>query len=147
MKENFEKSADFVLKQEVRPGHENDGDLHTDPGDPGGTTRFGISQRAYPHIDMEKLDKAGAMQIYKQIWEDAGCDMYQWPMDLIVFDTAFNMGKKAALLILAKYDGNAANYLFGRLAVYWAIWKKRRTSAFPDWVKRTITLYFTAMGG
>jgi hypothetical protein len=57
-----------------------------------------------------------------------------------------NMGRTAAIAILAKYDGNAANYLFGRLAVYRAIWRKKRSAAFPDWVRRVISLWFTIGG-
>lgn len=37
-----------------------------DPDDPGGTTKFGISQRAYPNLDIENLSYAEAREIYLQ---------------------------------------------------------------------------------
>ena len=35
-----------------------------DPDDPGGTTKFGISQRAHKDVDIENLDYDQAVQIY-----------------------------------------------------------------------------------
>ena len=35
-----------------------------DPDDPGGTTKFGISQRAYPQLDIENISYAEARDIY-----------------------------------------------------------------------------------
>jgi hypothetical protein len=28
----------------------------------------------------------------KEYWEPAGCDVRPWPLDLLAFDTAFNLG-------------------------------------------------------
>ncbi len=136
MKENFKRSAAFVLKQEVDPGHEHDGSLHTDPADPGGTTRFGISQRAYPKIDPAKLDYDGAMKIYAEIWKTADCDTLPWPLDIIVFDTAFNMGDIRAKRILAM-GSDYTIYLFHRLLVYYFM----KPRYFRDWVKRVLNLW------
>lgn len=137
MKDNFDKASLFVLKQEVEPGHEDDGSLHTDPADPGGTTRFGISQRAYPHIDLTKLDRAGAMKIYHEIWEESHCDDLPWPMDIIIFDTAFNMGADRAKKLHNLAGNNPASYLIHRQLVYYYMKKK---IYFRDWIKRTIDL-------
>lgn len=136
MKDNFPRSAAFVLKQEVEPGHEKDGSLHTDPTDPGGTTRFGISQRAYPQLDLTKLDYDGAMKIYQDRWEAAGCDALPWPMDLIVFDTDFNMSKKAVKALSVNHD--AMHYLMHRILIYYFI---KPYSDFRGWVKRILNLW------
>lgn len=143
MRINFDKSAKFVLKQEVEPGHEEDGSLHTDPKDPGGTTRFGISQRAYPSIDLTKINKEQALKIYLERWVANGCDDLTWPLDIIHFDTDFNMGSKAAKSLLDKFGQDSGTYLMGRLAVYWNIYKRRKNAQhLSDWLKRIINLYF-----
>jgi Glycosyl hydrolase 108 len=147
MRENFNLAAEFTLLEEVGPGHQDDGALHTDPADPGGTTRWGISQRAYPKIDLNTLDKKGAMDIYLSIWMLAGCDALPYPMDVIVFDTAFNMGQSAARSILKTYNGKPIDYLFGRLVVYKNIAKKHgHLEYLYDWMTRVIHLYFKVMG-
>lgn len=135
MKENFERAAAFVLKQEVDPGHEKDGSLHTDPTDPGGTTRFGFSQRAYPTLDLTKLDYDTAMKMYHDRWIAARCDDLPWPMDLIVFDTDFNMSKKAVRYLTQFTD--PMTYLMHRLLIYWYM-NPRYTR---DWLKRVLNLW------
>ncbi len=139
MRSSFERAALFVLRQEVLPGHEDDGSLHTDPADPGGTTRFGISQRAYPNVDLTKLDRAGAMKIYLDIWIEAGCDDLPWPLDLVHFDTYFNMTHKAARQLLAASKGDAISYLLHRQLVYYFL--KKLKIYFRTWIKRTLDLW------
>lgn len=43
---------------------EGGGELHTVPGDPGGTTKWGFSQRAYPDLDIENLDREMALSLF-----------------------------------------------------------------------------------
>ena len=140
MRDNFERASLFVLKQEVEPGHESDGSLHTDPADPGGTTRFGISQRAYPDVDLKKLDWPGAKKIYLSIWMAAGCDELHFPLDIIVFDTAFNMGVEEAKKIYELMGSQSAdpnNYLLFRILTYFY----KKPKYFRGWVKRTLNLW------
>ncbi len=136
MKENFERAANFVLKQEVDPGHEKDGSLHTDPTDPGGITRFGISQKAYPDLDLTKLDYAGAMKIYHDRWETAKCDDLPWPLDIIVFDTSFNMSSKAVKYLSQFSD--PMTYLMHRILIYYFF---KPSSYFRSWTKRVLNLW------
>src|SRR5215475_4829486 len=37
-----------------------------DPLDPGGETKYGISKRAYPGVDIYNLTEAGALEIYER---------------------------------------------------------------------------------
>lgn len=136
MKENFERAARFVLKQEVEPGHETDGSLHTDPTDPGGKTRFGLSQRAYPGLDLDNLDLLGAMKIYHERWVTAGCDDLPWPKDLLTFDTDFNMSKKAVKALSVHTD--PMTYLMHRLLIYYYT---KPYKYFRDWAKRILDLW------
>jgi hypothetical protein len=138
MTEDFPRSAKFVLSQEVRPGHELDGDLHTDPNDPGGTTRWGISQRYNPHVDLVHLDKQeDAFVLYHSLyWEPAACDALPWPLDIIVFDTAFNCGLATAhsILLVTK---DPDTYLWNRVNFYYL---RKASPYFAGWIKRVYNL-------
>lgn len=108
--ENFERSVAFVLKHE--------GTYVNDIRDRGGETNFGISKRAYPNLDIKNLTVEQAKEIYKRdYWDKTGCDALDWPMCLIVFDTAVNMGVGRAQAIQAEAL-NWSDYLFMRLDRY-----------------------------
>lgn len=66
MSENFEKAVAFVLRHE--------GGYTNDNRDPGGETKFGISKRAYPSLDIKNLTEEQAKVIYRRdYWDRAGC--------------------------------------------------------------------------
>lgn len=83
-----------------------------DPKDPGGETKYGISKRAHPSINIRALtpDQAGA--IYKaDYWNPVQGDALPAGVALIIFDMAVNQGVKAASIALqtavgAKVDGS-----------------------------------------
>jgi hypothetical protein len=65
MSEHFERAVAFVLRHE--------GGYVNDPRDPGGETKYGISKRAYPRLDIKGLTEADAKEIYRRdYWEKAG---------------------------------------------------------------------------
>lgn len=45
---------------------EREGGLINHPSDPGGLTKYGISQRAYPDLDIKNLTIADAVHIYQR---------------------------------------------------------------------------------
>lgn len=64
---DFQKSVKLVLAHE--------GGYVDHPEDPGGATNFGISQRAYPFLDIENLTVEDAIAIYRRdywqrYWDD-----------------------------------------------------------------------------
>lgn len=90
---NFDHAFDLVF------GHE--GGYVNDPQDPGGETKFGISKRAYPHLDIKNLTKDDAKRIfYKDFWGPAGCDALPDILKFHVFDFAVNSGPAQAVKIL-----------------------------------------------
>lgn len=102
----FERAVQFVLKHECgvnRDGTLRDGYVN-DPDDPGGETKYGISKRAYPGVNIRELTLLDALAIYyKDYWYVGKNEKF--PVNLIVFDTAVNMGtKKAAQWLLACKD-------------------------------------------
>lgn len=69
-----------------------------DPTDPGGETKYGISKRAYPHLDIKNLTLDQAQQIYwEDYWKASGSHhMVQYELALELFDTGVNMGQGIA---------------------------------------------------
>lgn len=70
-----------------------EGGYVNDPRDPGGETKFGLSTRAYPNLDIAKLTLEEAKLIYQRdYWDKCGCDILSWERALCVFDMAVNQG-------------------------------------------------------
>lgn len=93
MNEDWGTAIDFVLKQE--------GGYTLDPNDPGGETNFGISHKAYPHVDIANLTIDQAKDIYlKDYWQACQCDQLPRPFAISVFDTAVNQGTGVAARLL-----------------------------------------------
>jgi lysozyme family protein len=93
MNTDWEKAIAFVLKME--------GDYTLDPNDPGGETRYGISKKAYPNLDITNLTLGEAKEIYRRdYWQACRCDELPSGFALIVFDTAVNQGVGKAKRLL-----------------------------------------------
>jgi lysozyme family protein len=94
---------------ELLIGHE--GGLSDNPADPGGLTRYGISQRSYPGENIRALTLGRAKTIYQRdFWGPAGCDGVPAAVRFDVFDMAVNSGVRAAVKCLqgaagAEQDG------------------------------------------
>lgn len=99
---NFNDAILFSLEAEVG-GHANGG-YTNDPDDPGGETKWGISKRAYPHLDIKNLTKQEAIAIYKRdYWVAAECHVIPAQFRLAHFDMAINSGVGAAKKLLQKF--------------------------------------------
>jgi len=70
--------------------------------DRGGETKYGISKRAYPNLDIKNLTLDKAKQIYyNDYWFDIKLDYIDnYNIQLELFDTAVNMGQYKAQTIL-----------------------------------------------
>ena len=81
----FKKALKFTLKWE--------GGYVNDPKDPGGETKWGISKRAYPSLDIKGITPEQAAEIYaRDYWDHCGCDSLGWPLSAVAFDTGVNCG-------------------------------------------------------
>lgn len=58
-----EQFLNDVILHEIR-GYESTGGYVNDPNDKGGETKFGISKRQYPNLDIKNLSQMQAMMIY-----------------------------------------------------------------------------------
>ena len=94
--DRFDKIVEKTLQWE--------GDRSTDPYDPGGETRWGISQRSHPELIISKLTREEAVKIYcTQYWLKPKLD--QIIDDAVagkIFDLGVNLGQRRAIRILQK---------------------------------------------
>lgn len=98
MKENFNKAIHFTLNWETGFGKT----IYTNnPQDPGGETKWGISKKAFPELDIKNLTKDQAVQIYKsKYWNMIDADTLPNYLDIVSFDIAVVQGPKVALKCL-----------------------------------------------
>ncbi|MFQ5442697.1 MAG: glycoside hydrolase family 108 protein [Thermodesulfobacteriota bacterium] len=140
---DFERAVEFIFKWE--------GGYVADPADPGGETRFGISKREYPDVDIKGLTKVRAKEIYRRdYWQKAGCPALPWPLSLIVLDTAVNMGVGRAggfLGLVRKSEGvyDWTEYLFLRIEYYSRVLGRKYPQFLRGWINRVIDLYKLAV--
>lgn len=77
-------------------GHE--GGYVSDARDPGGETKFGISKRQYPNLDIKNLTIDEAKAIYRaDYWARVRGDEFTFPVALALFDYAVNSGVETAI--------------------------------------------------
>ncbi len=88
---------------------DSEGGYVNSPKDPGGETKFGISKRSYPSVDIKALTLDGAKQIYfRDFWTPLGTTAPA--VKFQAFDFAVNSGipkavKKLQLAVGAVDDG------------------------------------------
>jgi lysozyme family protein len=96
----------------------HEGGYVNDARDPGGETKFGISKRAYPQIDIENLTLDAAKEIYKRdYWDRAQCDKLPASLAYLVFDCAVNSGIGQSIRFLQRAVGVADDGVIGPLTL------------------------------
>jgi lysozyme family protein len=107
---NFDQAFDRLIS--------NEGGYVNDPRDPGGETKFGISKRSYPAVDIRNLSREQAKQIYKRdFWERGGMDQYDPAIAFQVFDAAVNHGIETAVRLLQRAAGVADDGHIGPVTI------------------------------
>jgi lysozyme family protein len=84
----------------------NEGGYTWNAKDPGGETKFGISKRSYPNVDIKALTLDGAKAIYRRDFWDVLGDIDD-NLKFQVFDFAVNSGVQTAIRKLQKAIGVA----------------------------------------
>ena len=90
---NFNEIIEKVL--------EHEGGYVNDPKDLGGETKYGITKRFYPDIDIKNLTIEQAKEIYKKDYWDRN-KVESLPQNLwhIYFDMCVNFGRRGAVKVL-----------------------------------------------
>lgn len=87
--------------------------------DSGGVTKYGVSQKWNPDIDVMNLSKEQAKKIMKErYWDKANIDMFPDNMKLLVFDAAVNQGPETALTMAAMAGNDPERFIALRRARY-----------------------------
>ena len=82
---------------------EGGGRTHRVTGDPGGTTKWGISQRAYPTHDIPLLTERKAKMLARlHYWNPLHADDLPAALRWQVFDTGFNAGVTRSAVLLQR---------------------------------------------
>lgn len=94
--DKFEKAFAYAVS--------NEGEYVCNKHDQGGETKFGISQKAYPYLNIKDLTIDGAKKIYyNDYWIRAKCDqIVDAAVATKLFDLAVNTGIKQAAIILQR---------------------------------------------
>ena len=97
------KTFDEIIEKVL----EHEGGYVNDPKDLGGETKYGITKRFYPDIDIKNLTIEKAKDIYKSDYWDKN-KVESLPQNLwhIYFDMCVNMGKRTAVKVLQRAANN-----------------------------------------
>lgn len=95
-RELFDRAVAVVL--------EHEGESYTDnPIDRGGPTKFGISQRWNPDLDVKNLSRDQAIEVYwERYWYGHRYEFLPEAIAIKVFDLAVNLGSRTAVKCLQR---------------------------------------------
>lgn len=107
---DFNQAIERVLSTEA--GYVND------PNDPGGETKWGISKRSYPDLDIAGLTRDQAKEIYERdFWEPVAGNGLHGDIAFQVLDFAVNSGTSVALQHLQRCVGVADDGHIGPVTI------------------------------
>lgn len=106
----WNKSFDLVII--------NEGGYVNDPYDKGGETKYGISKKQYPYIDIPNLTLEQARDIYhKDYWLRYKCDCLPDAIGMVLFDSVVNSNAKRMIKILQETLGVSADGIMGNQTI------------------------------
>lgn len=131
---SFEKAIEFILI------HEGGSTITEDPFDNGGLTKYGISQRAHPLLNIRALTEDEAKQIYREdYWNKIRGDELPPALAVVVFDSAVNQGPHAAIRMLQQAVGVHDDGILGPKTMEAA--KKAGSMILSELVARRMVVY------
>lgn len=102
----FDKMIERVLGHEA--GYVND------PADPGGETKWGISKRSYPWLNIKDLTREQAIEIYRRdFWEALRLDGFDDGVAFQLLDSAVNSGINQSVRFVQRAVGVADDGVIG----------------------------------
>lgn len=106
MSRTFDQSLAFVKRWEgIDSDHESDR---------GGRTRYGISARAHPDVDIPNLTWEQAVDIYRvRYWGESGANQAPPKLAFCLFDAAVQHGPRRAIKLLQQAVNVRADGIYG----------------------------------
>jgi lysozyme family protein len=120
-----------------------EGGYVNNPKDPGGETKYGISKRSYPELDISNLTLDHAKEIYTQDYYNLVVnDKMTFAQKAFMMDTAVNMGIGTARRFWQDGNGEVDKMLSLREQRYRDIVEKKPTSQIflKGWLNRLTEL-------
>lgn len=92
----------------------SNGGLNHRTADRGGLTKFGISQRAYPKLDIDNLTFEHAVQLFhRDYWRPMQCKYLHYASAQMLLDGAVQHGVPAMTMMVQRAIGAKPDGLFG----------------------------------
>lgn len=118
-----ELDAQFVIAVaeviEEETGGDPNGGLTNDPKDPGGVTRWGISKRSHPTVDVENLSRTDAEALYKaQYWTPLLPYGLEPRLMRLAFECSVNEGLSVTKECLLDAKGRIPFFMAARAMIY-----------------------------
>lgn len=96
----------------------HEGGYVNNPRDPGGETKFGISKRSYPAVDIKALTRPQAIAIYERdFWQRVQGDKLPRPFVFQALDAAVNHGIGNAVRWMQRAAGVADDGYIGPMTL------------------------------
>lgn len=109
-----------------------------DPDDPGGFTIWGLAKKYHPWVTKDTTMEEAKAVYLKEYWIPSGCDNVEFPMDIILFDSAVNPQKGGNKELLSKNPENWQDFLLLRMVRY--LQNSKRKYVFGH-LSRVLLLY------
>lgn len=92
----------------------NEGGYVNNPHDKGSETKYGISKKQYPHLDIPNLSLNQAKEIYyRDYWTRYKCDHLPDALSVALFDSVVNSGASRMIKFLQETLGIKADGIVG----------------------------------
>lgn len=102
----------------ITPVLKNEGGTSNHPLDAGKLTKYGISQRSYPKLDIAALTADQAKALYKRdFWDANQLDQFPLVVAFEFFDCAINCGAGTAARLLQRAVGVAEDGIVGPITL------------------------------
>jgi lysozyme family protein len=114
-----------------------------DKYDTGGKTKYGISQKAYPDLDIKNLTLETASGIYyRDYWLASRCDELHVTLAICVFDASVNMGVGRSIRLLQEVLNVTQDGVFGKITMG-ALREKDQVTLAGEFTQKRIETYAT----
>lgn len=109
--ETFAAILNFIIDVETMQGKRV---FTNDPQDPGGRTKYGISQRAFPDLDIASLTLDEARELYRvHYWALIQGDKLPRKTAMVMMDGAINQGVSTAIKLMQISIGAVVDGIIG----------------------------------
>lgn len=106
---------------------EAEGGYVNHPNDPGGETNWGISKRSYPNVDIKRLTREQAIEIYRRdFWNRVQGNELPPALAFQALDAAINSGIGNAVRFLQRAVGVADDGIIGPITL-------ARVRSYDEW--------------